>query len=172
MQSGYFDKLLLTPISRGALLLGPMVAAAIALVIWTIPLILVALLMGLEPATGVPGLLVLLGFALLIGMGLAGLVVGIALFTGSPEATAASSFLVFPLTFLTATFTPLDLLTGWIRTAAELNPITYILEATRGVLNTGWDADALARGLVISLLLIVVTFSFAMFGLRARTKRR
>jgi ABC-2 type transport system permease protein len=172
IESGYFDKLLLTPISRSALLLGPMNAAAIALVIQICPLVVIALLMGLDPATGVIGLVLLLGYALLIGLGLAGFIVGIALRTSNAGATASASFLVFPLTFLTATFTPVELLTGWIRVAARFNPITYILEATRALLNTGWEGEVMLRGLVVSVSLCAITFAFALFSLRARTKRR
>lgn len=55
----------------------------------------------------------------------------IALRTGNAAATSGASFLFFPLSFLTATFVPYDLLTGWIKTAAFINPITYILDAMR-----------------------------------------
>ncbi len=172
IETGYFDKLLLTPVSRAALLLGPIIASAIALVIQTVPLLVIALFMGLEPATGFLGLLVLLGYALLIGLALAGFVVAVALYTNSAAATNGASFLFFPLTFLTASFTPTELLTGWIRTAAEYNPITYLLEATRALLNSGWDAEALLRGLLVSILIAVITFTLAVFSLRARTRRR
>lgn len=172
IKTGYFDKMLLTPVRRSTLLLAPMLASALGLVVQTSAVIGVALLMGLRPVTGIPGLLALLGFSLLIGLALAGFVVGVALRTNSSAATSSASFLVFPLTFLTATFTPLELLEGWIRTAAELNPITYILEATRGLLNTGWDAEALLRGVVVLLAVAAVTFTFAVTSLRARTQRR
>jgi ABC-2 type transport system permease protein len=172
IESGYFDKLLLTPVSRSALLLGPMIASAFGLVLQVVPIIGVAMLMGLQPVTGLPGVLVLLGYALLVGLALAGIVVGVALRTNSAAATNGVSFLFFPLTFLTATFTPVEMMTGWIRTAAEINPITPLLEATRALLNTGWETDALLRALVVTLLAFAVTFTFAYTSLRARTTRR
>ena len=172
IENGYFDKLLLTPVSRAALLLGPILAGAILLVLQTLLLIAVGLIMGLEPATGVPGLFALLGFSLLVGVGFSGFSVAIALRTGSAAATQGGSFLFFPLSFLTATFVPLNLLTGWIRTAAEYNPITYILEATRTILNVGWDAEIMARGAASAIGLGVVLFVFALLSLRARTRRK
>lgn len=172
IESGYFDKLLLTPVSRSALLLGPMIASSVWLVVQAVAIVGVAVLMGLQPVTGLPGVIVLLGYALLIGLALAGVVVGVALRTNSSSATNGVSFLFFPLTFLTATFTPLELLTGWVRTAAEINPITPLLEATRALLNTGWETDALLRALIVTLIAFAVTFTFAYTSLRARTKRR
>jgi len=172
IESGYFDKLLLTPISRGALLLGTMIAGAIILGLQTIVVIAIGLLMGLEPETGIAGVLAVLGFALLLGTGFSGFTVGIALRTGNAAATQGGSFLFFPLTFLTATFVPVELLSGWIKTAAQFNPITYVLESMRSLLLTGWEGEVLLRGLAACLVLGVLMFAFALTGLRTRTRRR
>lgn len=172
IENGYFDKLLLTPVNRGALLLAPMIAGALVLVLQTTLVLVVGLLLGLRPETGVPGLLAVLGYSLLLGVAFAGFVVGIALRTGSASATGGASFLFFPLSFLTATFTPIELLSGWIRTAAEYNPITYILEAMRAIFNSGWDTEIMLRGVSASLVIALITFGFAYLSLRARTRQR
>lgn len=172
IENGYFDKLLLTPVSRAALLLGAMIAGAVVLGLQTAVVIGMGLLMGLQPETGILGVLAVLGLALLLGTGFSGFAVGIALRTGNAAATQSGTFLFFPLTFLTATFVPVSLLSGWIRTAAELNPITYLLEAMRSLLLVGWEGDVLARGLLACFGLSVLMLSFALFGLRARTRRR
>ncbi len=172
IENGYFDKLMLTPVSRAALVLGPMIAGAMILVVQTLAIIGLALLMGLQPVTGVGGLLAVIGFALVLGIAFSGFNVGIALRTGSAGATQGAGFIFFPLSFLTATFVPLDLLTGWIKTAAIYNPITYVLEAQRAILNTGWDSAVMLRGLSSVVLMGVVLFAFAFFSLRARTRRK
>ncbi len=172
IENGYFDKLMLTPVNRAALVLGPMIAGAILLAVQTVAIIGLALLMGLNPVTGVPGLLAVVGFALLLGVAFSGFTVGIALRTGSAGATQGASFIFFPLSFLTATFVPLDLLTGWIKTAAIYNPITYILEAMRAIVNTGWDGAVVTRGLASVALMGVVLFVWAFVSLRARTQRK
>ncbi len=172
IENGYFDKLLLTPISRAALLLGPIIAGAIVLLFQTAFVVIIGLFMGLEPATEFGGILAVLGIALLLGTGFAGFTVAIALRTGNAAATQGASFLFFPLTFLTATFVPVNLLSGWIRTAADYNPITYILDAMRSLLNTGWEGDILLRGLLACVALGVIMFAFALVSLRARTRRR
>lgn len=172
IDNGYFDKLMLTPVSRAALLLGPMLAGAVILALQTGVVVGLAVLLGLEPATGFAGILGVIGFALFLGTGFAGFTVGIALFSGNAAATQGAGFIFFPLSFLAPTFVPLDLLTGWIKTAAQLNPITYILDAMRTILNTGWDAEIILRGLISCAVLAVILFAFAAFALRARTKRR
>ena len=172
IENGYFDKLLLTPISRGALLLGPMIAGAVTLGLQTVIVLAVGLLLGLQSATGVGGMLVVIALALILGVGFSGFTVAIALWTGSAAATQGGSFLFFPLTFLTATFVPVSLLSGWIKTAAVYNPITYILEAMRSVLLDGWQGEVLLRGVTSAAVLGIVLFIFALFSLRSRTARR
>jgi len=172
IENGYFDKLSLTPISRAALVLGPMMAGAVIVVLQTLLVSTVGILMGLRPETGVAGLLVMIGYALVLGMAFAGLTVGVALRTGNAGAVQGASFLFFPLSFLTATFVPFDLLSGWIKVAATYNPITYVLDAMRGLMLTGWEADVLLRGLTSCLALAVFTYTFAILSLRARTRRK
>lgn len=172
IENGYFDKLLLTPVSRGALLIGPIVAGALVLGLQTGIVVIIGLFMGLDPQTGVAGLAAVMGYALLLGTGFAGFTVAIALRSGNAAATQGATFLFFPLTFLTATFVPVDLLSGWIKTAAEYNPITYILEAMRSLLLSGWEGDALLKGFIACGILGTFTFIFALSSLRARTKRK
>lgn len=172
IENGYFDKLMLTPVNRAALLLGPMLAGAVLLAMQTTLVVFVALLMGLQPETGLAGLLSVIGFSLLLGTGFAGFTVGIALRTGNAAATQSAGFLFFPLSFLTATFVPYDLLTGWIKTAAFYNPITYILDAMRTILNVGWESDIIIRGVGSCLVMGVVLFIWAWTGLRVRTQRK
>jgi ABC-2 type transport system permease protein len=172
IERGYFDKLMLTPVSRVALLLAPMLATSVTLAVQTGIVIGVAVLLGLDPVTGIAGVLAVMGIALLLGIGFSGFNVAVALYSGSSAATQGVSFLFFPLSFLTPTFVPLSLLTGWLRTAASINPITYIIEAMRAILNTGWETEIIARGIGSCLLLGGLMLSLALLALRARTRRR
>jgi ABC-2 type transport system permease protein len=172
IDNGYFDKLSLTPVSRAALVLGPMIAGALLLAAQATLVVILGVIMGLRPETGIGGIITLLGYALLTGLAFSGFTVGVALITGSPGATAGTSFLFFPLSFLTATFVPLDLLSGWIQTAATFNPITYILEAMRYLMLQGWDVEIMTRGLLSCLLMAGITYSFALYGLRVRSRRK
>lgn len=172
LENGYFDKLLLTPISRTAVLLGPILAGAVILGIQSGIVIVVGLLLGLDPATGLPGLLAVIGLAVLLGTGFAGFTVSAALGSGSAAATQSAGFLFFPLTFLTASFVPLELLSGWLKTAAQLNPITYVLTGMRSLMLDGWNAGDLLPAVAACLLLAVAMYGLAGYALRVRTRRK
>jgi ABC-2 type transport system permease protein len=172
LSSGYFDKLLLTPSRRLALVLGHIIASGLMAVTVAATLLGLGLLMGLRPAAGAGGLLLVLLFALLIGSGFAGFTVGVALRTGSAAATQGASFAFFPLAFLSSAFVPLDYLQGWLQLAARLNPVTTILDALRSLLIVGWDGRALAVGLLASVLVSLLPLGFALASLRARARLR
>jgi ABC-2 type transport system permease protein len=172
LERGYFDKLILTPISRPALLLGPILAGSVILGVQAAIVVVVALLLGLHSATGVLGLLAVIGLAVLLGTGFAGFTVSAALGSGSAAATQGASFVFFPLTFLAPTFVPIELLSGWLKVAAQLNPITYVLEAMRAILNTGWDGAAIWKGVLACLILAAITYALAATALRVRTRRQ
>ncbi|MEJ2550472.1 MAG: ABC transporter permease [Anaerolineales bacterium] len=169
--SGYFDKLLLTPISRASLLLAPILAGAIILGLQASLVLCVGLIMGLKIVTGINGALAIVGLAVLLGTGFAGFTVSAALGSGSAAATQGASFIFFPLTFLAPTFVPLDLLDGWLKTAASINPITYVLEAMRSLINNGWDGSLLGKGILACLILASAMYLLAVFALRVRTRR-
>ncbi|HSN75853.1 MAG TPA: ABC transporter permease [Anaerolineae bacterium] len=172
LENGYFDKLLLTPISSTAVLLGPILAGAVILGIQSSIVIAVGLLLGLDPATGLPGLLAVIGLAVLLGTGFAGFTVSAALGSGSAAATQSAGFLFFPLTFLTASFVPLELLSGWLKTAAQLNPITYVLTGMRSLMLDGWNGGDLLPAVAACLLLAVAMYGLAGYALRVRTRRK
>jgi ABC-2 type transport system permease protein len=171
IERGYFDKLLLTPVRRAALLLAPILAGAVILGIQAAIVVSVGLLLGLKPATGFLGLLAVIGLGVLLGIGFSGFTVSAALGSGSAAATQGASFLFFPLTFLAPTFVPLALLSGWLEVAAKINPITYVLEAMRALLNTGWDGKAIGTSILACLALAVAMYALAAFALSVRTRR-
>jgi ABC-2 type transport system permease protein len=85
--------------------------------------------------------------------------------------TQSAGFIFFPLTFLTASFVPLDLLDGWLAAAARLNPITYVLQAMRETLNAGWNSSVLWQGILACLILAIAMYALAVYALRVRTRR-
>jgi ABC-2 type transport system permease protein len=171
IERGYFDKLLLTPVRRAALLLAPILAGAVILGVQAAVVVSVGLILGLKPATGFLGILAVIGLGVLLGIGFAGFTVSAALGSGSAAATQGASFLFFPLTFLAPTFVPLSLLSGWLEVAAKINPITYVLEAMRALLNSGWDGKAIGTSILACLALAVAMYALAAFALTVRTRR-
>lgn len=167
IKSGYFSRLLLTPTRRLALVWGPVVVGALLVVAQTLLILLVACLIGLRPATGFLGVAALVGFAFLWGVAFAGYTVVVALLSQSPAATQVATFAFFPLIFLSSTFVPREpIAVGWLKTAAALNPTTYVLEAMQALLLEGWQWRPLLMGLLVVLGLAVLTGSLALRAAR------
>ena len=171
IQSGYFDRLLLTPIRRPMLLLGLMAADIVSIVLLTIPVLLLGLALGVSFQTGVLGMVVFIAYGAMWGLAFAGFPYAIALKTGNPAAVNSSFILFFPFAFLTTSFLPEEALTGWLATIATYNPVTYVLEGLRSLISVGWDWEALAKGAGASLALMVVSFGLASMAMRGRISK-
>lgn len=172
IKSGYFDRLLVSPVKRTALLLGLMVADLALVIALSIPVIILGTILGVEFVTGIPGILAFLAFAGLWGLAFTGFPYAIALKTGNPAAVNSSFLLFFPFTFLTTSFLPLDSLTGWLATVATYNPVTYLLEGLRSLIYVGWDWAALAQTMLAIGIVLSISFTLAFLALRGRVSRK
>lgn len=171
IQSGYFDRLLMTPMRRLALLLGLMVADLSLVIALSLPVLLLGFIVGVTFETGVLGLLVFLAMTGLWGLAFTGFPYAIALKTGSPGAVGASFILFFPFAFLTTSTLPKEALTGWLAAIATYNPMTYLLAALRSLLYGGWQVRSLLEGAAAILLVGVISISLALAALRGRVAR-
>jgi ABC-2 type transport system permease protein len=170
IERGYFDKLLVTPAARISLVLGAMGGNFARVTFQGLVVTTLAILVGggLTFQTGLLGVLPMVLMASLWGVAFAALGIGVALRTGSGQATQGAQFLAFPLMFLTTTFAPREVLSGWLHTAVAYNPVTYILEAMRAFSWKGWVFADIAKGLIAVAALATVTVSFALSSLRHR----
>jgi ABC-2 type transport system permease protein len=171
IQDGYFDRLLLTPVRRPALLLGLMAADLMAVLMLAVPVTALGLALGVRFETGILGIVVFLVYGALWGLAFAGFPYAIALKTGNPAAVNSSFILFFPFAFLTTSFLPKEALTGWLATIATYNPVTYVLEGLRSLITVGWVWEDLAEGLLAILLVTVVSFGLASSAMRGRISR-
>lgn len=171
IQSGYFDRLLLTPIRRPMLLLGLMAADIVSIVMLTIPVLILGLLLGVSFQTGILGMVVFIMYGAFWGLAFAGFPYAIALKTGNPAAVNSSFILFLPFAFLTTSFLPKEALTGWLSTVATYNPVTYVLEGLRSLISDGWEWDVLARGMALTLALMAFSFGLASLAMRGRVRR-
>ncbi len=169
IQSGYLDKMLITPVKRTALLLGMMVADVVLVLFLSMLVSVVGFLVGVRFATGIGGYLLFLAMSAAWGMAFTGFPYTVALRTGNPAAVNSSFLIFFPFAFLTSAFVPLEALTSWLATIATYNPVTYLLEALRSLIIEGWVVEDLLKGLAAIFGVGIVTFSLAFSALKART---
>jgi len=171
INDGYFDRLLLTPMSRPALLLGLMVADFALVIALSIPVLILGAIVGVGFSTGILGCLLFLLLAGAWGLAFTGFPYAIALKTGNPAAVNSSFLLFFPFAFLTTAFLPQAALTGWLSTVATYNPVTYVLAALRSLLTGGWQPTPLLQGVVAIVAVAAVSHTLAFMALRGRVSR-
>jgi ABC-2 type transport system permease protein len=171
IQDGYFDRLLLTPVRRLAILVGHMLADVAIACMLTVPILILALLFGVHLKTGPAGVLPFILIAALWSLAFAGFGYAIALKTGNPAAVNSSFLLFFPFLFMTSSYVPRGQLTGWLNTIAAWNPVTYVLEGQRSLVTQGWQWDALGKALVAIGLVALLSMSLCLAALRERTRR-
>ncbi len=142
IDSGFLDKLMTTPINRLAILLGRLLGDLTRITAQMLLVIVIGWSFGRwqDPKIsfhyGVPGILGALGIAMMFALVLMALNIFIALTTRNTEATfIVSNFLTLPLLFTSSAQLPIALLPGWMQAIAHVNPVTYTIEAMRGLLN-------------------------------------
>jgi len=172
IQTGFLNRLALTPM-RGVALLGGqlggvMAMTAVQAAVW----IATGLIFGVHFAAGVGGIAVLFVFSLLIGLGFGALGAFLALRTGSGEAVQGMFPVFFVFLFISSMAMPRNLIEiDWFQTAATLNPVSYLIEAIRSLIIIGWDPEALALGFGVAILIAVVALALASVSLRTRLTR-
>ena len=170
IESGYFDKLLLTPSPRLAIVLGRLFADAIRAVAFTAVILVVVSFVGAGMEAGPLGYVVILALAGLFGAAYSAIGATIALRTGNAQAAQAGFLVFFPLLFLSPAFAPKEVFDPWMEFLASLNPVTYLLEGMRALVLEGWQWDNLAGAFASVLGLGVVTIALALLSLRRRTR--
>jgi ABC-2 type transport system permease protein len=172
VETGFFNRLALTPL-HGVALLSGMLGGALALgVVQAITFLLVGVAAGAQFAAGFGGALVILALSIVMSLGFGAIGAFVALRTGSGETVQGMFPLFFVTLFLSSMSLPRDLIqTDWFRTIATYNPVSYLLEGIRSLLITGWDARALALGFGVAAALVVVGLGAATLALRNRLVR-
>jgi ABC-2 type transport system permease protein len=172
VEGGFLKRLALTPIQRGALLVGNL-AGVLAVALFSICVYMaVGFAAGMEMKSGPAGALVLVLLAMLVAVALAGLGALVGLRSGSAEAVQGFFPLFFVLFFLSSMNMPRNLIEAdWFRTVATYNPISYLVEGVRSLIISGWDAEALALGFGIAAVVAVGGIVGAAAALRTRLVR-
>ena len=172
VQDGYFDRLLLTPVRRTAILLGHMAADVAVAAALTVPILVLGLALGVRFDGGPIGVLAFVLLASLWSLAFAGFGYAIALKTGNPAAVNSSFLLFFPFLFLTSSYVPRDQLSGWLDTVAGVNPVTYLLGGLRSlVMDGGWQWGDLGAALLAIAVVATVSMSLCFAALRGRVAR-
>jgi ABC-2 type transport system permease protein len=171
VQDGYFDRLLLTPVRRLAILLGHLAADVTVAAALTVPIIVVGFILGVRFESGPLGILVFIAIAASWSLAFSGFGYAVALKTGNPGAVNSMFLLFFPFLFLTTSYVPRSQLNGWLDVVAGWNPVTYLLEGLRSLVSVGWDAGDIAQALLAVVIVGTISMTLCFGALRARIRR-
>jgi ABC-2 type transport system permease protein len=169
IQTGFLSRLSLTPMRGIAVLFGQLGGVVTLGVAQAVVYLAVGYAAGVHPRAGWLGVLALLGFAALIALAFGSFGALLALRTGSGEAIQGFFPFFFVFLFLSSMNIPRNLIEiDWFRVVATVNPVSYLIEAVRSLIITGWDVQALVLGVTIATAVAVVGMIGAGWALRVR----
>jgi ABC-2 type transport system permease protein len=172
IDTGFLNRLALTPVRGSALLLGQIGGALGLGTIQACLYLGVGLVAGVHIDAGIGGAVLIIVLAILIAMGFGTLGLWIALRTGSGEGVQSQFPLLFFVLLISSMNLPRNLIeVTWFRDAATVNPVSYLIEAIRSLVIVGWDAEALLLGFGFTFLLIAVSMTLAARQLKVRMTR-
>jgi ABC-2 type transport system permease protein len=166
MRRGVLDRLLVSPVWRGALNAGSLLYAIVTLALQVLIIVGIGLAAGASFENGVVGVAVLVLVACLLGGSVAALSNGLALVAKERETLiGAVTFVTLPITFLSSTFMQEDLAPGWVQAIARFNPVNWAVEAGRSATsaNADWSLVASRIGLLAVLLAVSGTLATKAF---------
>ena len=167
---GYLEKLMAAPISRGAIPLGKMLAAAIQGGIQVLAIILIATALGVRFAAGPLGVLLILLVAMFFSSILSGFSLALAVRVKTQETLmAVVNFLTMPLMFTSNALFPREAMPGWLAAIAKVNPVTHAVTPIRELTLRGWDLGAMYPGIVVTVGLALAMGIWAQWTFRRAT---
>lgn len=172
IETGFLNRLALTPL-RGAALLSGLLAGAVVLgLLQAVAYLSVGLLAGADLAAGAGGALVIVALSVTITVAFGSIGLFAALRSGSGEAVQSLFPVFFVFLFISSMALPLDLIQSqWFHDVASANPVSYLLAAFRSLLIEGWDIGALALGFGIALAILTAGMLAASSALKTRLVR-
>ena len=155
LRKGLIDRFRSLPMTRSALLTGRTLGDVVTNIFQLVVMFTVGLLIGFNFSSSVGEVVAGILLLLLIGYAFSWVFAFIGLSSSSPEAANAYGFtILFPITFVSSAFVPVDSMPSWLQPIAEHNPFTYMVNAARALFlgipaeNNVWLALAWTLGII------------------------
>jgi ABC transporter DrrB family efflux protein len=156
LQKGIIDRFKSLPMAPSAFLIGRTVTDMIRNIFVILLMLAVGYLIGFRIHTGFDDFLTAVSVLLFFGFAFSWVSATIGMLVKNVETAQVSGFIwVFPLVFASAVFVPIETMPDWLRAFAEVNPVTVVVSAVRGLmLGTQSDVDV-AHNVVLSFIWVV-----------------
>jgi len=172
IETGFLDRLALTPMSGVALITGQLAGVVALGLLNAVVYLGVGLAAGATLEAGVVGALVLFALSLVIVFAFGCVGVYAAFRFGNGEAVQGLFPVLFVFLFLSSMALPRDLIEqDWFRTVATYNPVSYLIEGVRSLFIVGFDGEALALAFGCGAAIGAVFLALAVGRLRTRLVR-
>jgi ABC-2 type transport system permease protein len=136
MTRGVVDRFRSLPLWRPAPLVGAVAGDSVRYLIAGVVVVVLGLILGFDPEGGVLGVLAAMALVILFAFGLAWVFTTLGLVMRSPNAVMNTGFMaLFPLVFLSNTFVDTDTLPNVLAAFVDVNPVTHLVTAARGLMH-------------------------------------
>ncbi len=167
IDSGFLQKMLVTQVSRPAILLGRLSSDAFRVVVQSAIILGLAYLLGASVTTGVLGIVLIFFTIAFFGLAWSGISLALGMKTRSAETVfAIGGFLTFPLLFLSPALFPLNFLPDWVQNVSMFNPISYAINAIRTLMITGFDWTVILPAWGVIGLVAILTLGATLIQFR------
>jgi oleandomycin transport system permease protein len=141
---GVFDRFRSMPIARSAPLVGAVLGDVVRYVVTLTVLMVTAVIMGFRVQTDPGSFLIAMGLMILFGLCMCWIAVWVGMLVKSPNAVPGTLIgILFPLTFGSNVFVDPSTLPGWLQGWVDINPVSHLTSAARGLLLGGeWVGHA------------------------------
>jgi ABC-2 type transport system permease protein len=159
LTKGVVDRFRSLPVWRPAPLVGALVGDTVRYVIAATVIVLVGVALGFHPRAGIDGVLAAMALVTVFAFGLSWVFTTLGLLLRSPNAVMNAGFMaIFPLTFLSNVFVEPETLPAGLREFVEVNPISILSTASRGLMHGGAQTSDI---LVVLATAVALTAIFA-----------
>jgi ABC-2 type transport system permease protein len=171
LESGFMDKMRVAPINKSAILFGKLFSDAITIVVQVVIILLIGVAIGVEIASGLFGVIMILILAAAFGMAWSGISLFVGLTTKSDQTTLSVGLLTtFPLLFLSAAVMPLGLLPAWVQEVAKVNPFTYVAQAFQSLIIEGFVWDKIGNALISIIIIAAISLTASILVFRRKIR--
>ena len=157
LTKGVVDRFRSLPMWRPAPLVGSLLGDSVRYVLAGTVIILLGVFLGYRPGAGISGAVAALGLVVIFAFGLSWVFTTIGLLLRSPNAVMNAGFMgIFPLTFLSNVFVDPDTLPAGLEAFVDVNPISILATASRGLMEGNAEAGDIAIVLAVAAALTAV----------------
>jgi ABC-2 type transport system permease protein len=154
---GVVDRFRSLPIWSPSPLVGALLGDSVRYVVGGTVIVVLGVILGFRPDEGVPGVVAALALVVVFAFGLSWVFTTIGLLLRSPNAVMNTGFMaIFPLTFLSNVFVDPDTLPAGLEAFVNVNPISILSDASRGLMQGGLQETDVLISLGVAALLTAV----------------